>query len=120
MVADHRITAGIDMDGDLTYIDGSLMPVARHGLDRPFLLLGKDGDTDTDPGWKSFRAHSSPCAAPPMARSPTRRPSRHSCICGGASGPTTSAPSTRPPRYAPTRHMSPPTSITGCDMVFVK
>ncbi|MFD8387993.1 alpha/beta hydrolase family protein [Streptomyces sp. NPDC059680] len=57
MDADHRITTGIDMDGNLTYIDGSLMPVARHGLDRPFLLLGKDGDTDTGPGWQSFRAH---------------------------------------------------------------
>jgi hypothetical protein len=48
MDADHRITAGIDMDGILTYIDGSLMPVARHGLDRPFLLLGKNIGT-SDP-----------------------------------------------------------------------
>ncbi|OLZ74651.1 Tat pathway signal protein [Streptomyces sp. IMTB 2501] len=57
MDADRRITAGIDMDGNLTYIDGSLMPVARHGLDRPFLLMGKDGKTDTGPGWQAFRAH---------------------------------------------------------------
>ncbi|MFI9252032.1 alpha/beta hydrolase family protein [Streptomyces sp. NPDC053069] len=57
MDADHRITAGIDMDGNLTNYDGSLMPVARHGLDRPFLLMGKDGDTDTGPGWQAFRAH---------------------------------------------------------------
>jgi predicted dienelactone hydrolase len=57
MDADHRITAGIDMDGNLTHYDGSLMPVARHGLDRPFLLMGKDGDTDTGPGWQAFRAH---------------------------------------------------------------
>jgi predicted dienelactone hydrolase len=57
MDADHRIAAGLDMDGNLTYLDGSLMPVARHGLDRPFLLLGKDGDTDTGPGWQAFRVH---------------------------------------------------------------
>ncbi|MGW2419641.1 alpha/beta hydrolase family protein [Streptomyces sp. NPDC001709] len=57
MDADHRISAGIDMDGNLTNFDGSLMPVARHGLDRPFLLMGKDGKTDTGPGWQAFRAH---------------------------------------------------------------
>ncbi|MEV5383635.1 Tat pathway signal protein [Streptomyces sp. NPDC052721] len=57
MDADHRITSGIDMDGNLTNYDGSLMPVARHGLDRPFLLMGKDGETDTGPGWQAFRAH---------------------------------------------------------------
>jgi dienelactone hydrolase len=57
MDADPRITAGIDMDGNLTDFDGSLMPVARHGLDRPLLLLGKDGDTDTGPGWQAFRAN---------------------------------------------------------------
>ncbi|GHE06330.1 alpha/beta hydrolase family protein [Streptomyces alanosinicus] len=57
MDADHRIIAGINMDGNLTYVDGSLMPVARHGLDRPFLLMGKDGKTDTGPGWQAFRAH---------------------------------------------------------------
>ncbi|MGW3199258.1 alpha/beta hydrolase family protein [Streptomyces sp. NPDC001118] len=57
MDADHRITAGIDIDGNLTYTDGSLMPVAQHGLDRPFLLMGKDGKTDTGPGWQAFRTH---------------------------------------------------------------
>ncbi|MEU9481467.1 Tat pathway signal protein [Streptomyces sp. NPDC048191] len=57
MDADHRIGAGIDMDGNLTYLDGSLMPVAQHGLDRPFLFLGKDGKTDTGPGWQAFSAH---------------------------------------------------------------
>ncbi|MET8808007.1 Tat pathway signal protein [Streptomyces sp. NPDC004546] len=70
--ADHRITAGIDMDGNLTYLDGSLMPVARHGLDRPFLLLGKDGDTDTGPGWQAFRAHT-----PGWNRQLTLRGSEH-------------------------------------------
>ncbi|MER6382850.1 Tat pathway signal protein [Streptomyces sp. NPDC001250] len=57
MDADSRISAGINMDGNLTNMDGSLMPVAEHGLARPFLLMGKDGTTDTGPGWKAFRAH---------------------------------------------------------------
>ncbi|MDH6136812.1 dienelactone hydrolase [Kitasatospora sp. MAA4] len=58
MDADHRIRAGIDMDGNLTNYDNSLMPVAQHGLDRPFLLLGKDlGTIDTGPGWQAFRAN---------------------------------------------------------------
>ncbi|MEU3459286.1 Tat pathway signal protein [Streptomyces sp. NPDC006733] len=56
MEADPRIDAGIDMDGNLTHFDGSLMPVAEHGLTRPFLLLGKDGPTDTGPGWQAFSA----------------------------------------------------------------
>ncbi|MFH8342394.1 alpha/beta hydrolase family protein [Streptomyces sp. AM6-12] len=72
MDADHRITAGIDMDGNLTYLDGSLMPVARHGLDRPFLLLGKDGETDTGPGWQAFRART-----PGWTRQLTLRGSEH-------------------------------------------
>ncbi|MGW2741259.1 alpha/beta hydrolase family protein [Streptomyces sp. NPDC001450] len=57
MDADPRISAGINMDGNLTNGDGTLMPVAEHGLTRPFLLLGKDGPTDTGPGWTAFRAH---------------------------------------------------------------
>jgi hypothetical protein len=57
MDADPRIAAGLDMDGNLTWLGGSLMPVAAHGLDRPFLLLGKDGATDTGPGWQAFRAN---------------------------------------------------------------
>jgi dienelactone hydrolase len=57
MDADPRIVAGLDMDGNLTNYDGSLMAVAQHGLDRPFLLMGKDGATDTTPGWEAFRAH---------------------------------------------------------------
>lgn len=72
MDADHRIAAGIDMDGNLTNFDGSLMPVARHGLDRPFLLLGKDGETDTGPGWQAFRAHT-----PGWTRQLTLRGSEH-------------------------------------------
>ncbi|GHI04039.1 Tat pathway signal protein [Streptomyces cellostaticus] len=57
MDADPRIRAGINMDGNLTHYDGTLMPVAERGLARPLLLMGKDGATDTGPGWAAFRAH---------------------------------------------------------------
>lgn len=56
MSADPRIAAGIDMDGNLNYPDGTLLDSARTGLNRPFLLLGKDGTTDTGPGWQAFLA----------------------------------------------------------------
>lgn len=72
MDADPRITAGLNMDGNLTWLDGSLMPVAVHGLDRPFLLLGKDGPTDTGPGWQAFRVNT-----PGWARQLTLRGSQH-------------------------------------------
>jgi dienelactone hydrolase len=57
MYTDHRIVAGVDFDGNLEYPDGTLPEVTRHGLDRPLLLLGKDGQTDTGPGWSAFRAN---------------------------------------------------------------
>ncbi|MCX5096452.1 Tat pathway signal protein [Streptomyces sp. NBC_00365] len=72
MDADPRISAGIDMDGNLTNYDGTLMPVAEHGLARPFLLMGKDGTTDTGPGWQAFRAHT-----PSWTRQLTLRGSEH-------------------------------------------
>jgi dienelactone hydrolase len=72
MDADPRISAGIDMDGNLTNYDGTLMPVAEHGLARPFLLMGKDGITDTGPGWQAFRAHT-----PSWTRQLTLRGSEH-------------------------------------------
>ncbi|MFI9102950.1 alpha/beta hydrolase family protein [Streptomyces fildesensis] len=72
MDADPRIRAGIDMDGNLTNFDGTLMPVAEHGLTRPFLLMGKDGATDTGPGWQAFRAHT-----PGWTRQLTLRGSEH-------------------------------------------
>jgi dienelactone hydrolase len=66
MTADPRIRAGINLDGTmgLNPLDPNidLSPVAQHGLDRPFLLLGSgspDGETITnDPSWTSFWAHS--------------------------------------------------------------
>jgi dienelactone hydrolase len=72
MAADPRIRAGVNLDGNLTYLDGSLMPVASDGLDRPFLLLGKDGATDTGPGWQAFLANTSG-----WARQLTLRGSQH-------------------------------------------
>ena len=72
MEADPRISAGINMDGNLTNFDGTLMPVAEHGLARPFLLLGEDGSTDTGPGWQAFRAHT-----PGWTRQLTLRGSAH-------------------------------------------
>jgi dienelactone hydrolase len=72
MAADPRIAAGLDMDGNLTWLDGSLMPVATRGLDRPFLFLGKDGATDTGPGWQAFLANT-----PGWARQLTLRGSQH-------------------------------------------
>ncbi|MEU6149250.1 hypothetical protein ABZ816_04545 [Actinosynnema sp. NPDC047251] len=46
---DRRIRAGVDLEGYLDHLPagtGELLPVARHGLDRPLLLLGTDGFRD--------------------------------------------------------------------------
>jgi hypothetical protein len=75
MVADPRITAGLNMDGILSWLDGSLMPVATLGLDRPYLLLGKDGTTDTGPGWQAFLAHTRGWARQLTLRGRHHRPS---------------------------------------------
>jgi dienelactone hydrolase len=72
MDADPRITAGLDFDGNLSYPDGSLTAPAAHGLRRPFLLVGKDGDTDTGPGWQAFLANT-----PGWAKELTLRGSEH-------------------------------------------
>lgn len=42
MHVDRRVKAGIDLDGTLGYgyTDADPAPVVRHGLDRPFLLMG--------------------------------------------------------------------------------
>lgn len=63
MYVDKRIDAGIDMDGFIGYdeLTGKhLTPVAKNGLNRPFLLMGavrSDGQSrthQTTPAWQSF------------------------------------------------------------------
>lgn len=62
---DPRVKAGIDMDGTLEYTsepDGThLSDVARHGLDRPFLLMGSSGvggsDVHREASWTAFWRH---------------------------------------------------------------
>lgn len=63
MFEDHRVRAGIDLDGTLEFNQEpngtNLMPVARHGLSRPFVLMGRDGsDHTTEPSWREFWANS--------------------------------------------------------------
>ncbi|MCO6004508.1 lipase [Actinoallomurus purpureus] len=65
MYEDSRIRAGVDMDGTLGFGDDPAhlepSPVAAHGLDRPFLLMGSAGtdgsDHRTESSWRSFWAH---------------------------------------------------------------
>ncbi len=63
MHEDRRIAAGVGLDGTLEYNrepnGTNLMPVAVHGLDRPFLLMGRAGsDHTTEPSWRAFWANS--------------------------------------------------------------
>jgi dienelactone hydrolase len=57
---DRRIAAGADIDGVLAYVQegnipGDFSTVAAEGLDRPFLLIGKDGDDlGTELAWGSL------------------------------------------------------------------
>ncbi|MEV8442798.1 alpha/beta hydrolase [Actinosynnema sp. NPDC051121] len=61
----RRIDAAIDMEGFLDYHpeqpgqDGELLPVARHGVDRPLLLLGTEGFQNDRyrRGWSAMLAH---------------------------------------------------------------
>ncbi|MEU5311533.1 hydrolase [Streptomyces sp. NPDC021562] len=61
---DPRIAAGANFDGVLAYVQedsdhGHLSGVAADGLDRPFLLVGKDGnDLRTVPSWNALWRHS--------------------------------------------------------------
>lgn len=65
MYEDVRIRAGADLDGTLGYGEDpahlELSAVARHGLDRPFLLMGSAGpggsDHRTESSWRAFWAH---------------------------------------------------------------
>ncbi|WP_033532284.1 lipase [Streptomyces galbus] len=55
MRVDRRIDAGINMDGTLQFNDSEFLPVARRGLDRPFMLMGKANQTHLNkPSWRSF------------------------------------------------------------------
>jgi dienelactone hydrolase len=63
MYEDRRIRAGIDLDGTLEFNQEpngtNLMPVAVHGLNRPFMLMGREGsDHMTEPSWRAFWSHS--------------------------------------------------------------
>lgn len=59
MRVDERIDAGINMDGTLQYNDTDFLPVARQGLDRPFMLMGKESQTHHNkPSWQSLWEHS--------------------------------------------------------------
>ncbi|MGW1076911.1 alpha/beta hydrolase family protein [Streptomyces sp. NPDC002537] len=62
---DRRVTAGVDMDGQMEFplpdsSGDSLSTAARDGVDRPFLLLGSDGEgaRDNRRSWAAFRQHS--------------------------------------------------------------
>ncbi|OLT31579.1 hypothetical protein BJF79_36860 [Actinomadura sp. CNU-125] len=52
---DRRIRAGINMDGQMDFPDGTLSTVARDGLDRPLLFLRSDGGDAVEPSWAAFR-----------------------------------------------------------------
>lgn len=60
MYDDRRLRAGANLDGVLAHVQdekepGHLSPVARNGLDRPFLLMGKDGNNHhTVPSWSAL------------------------------------------------------------------
>jgi hypothetical protein len=63
MHEDLRIKVGVDLDGTLEYNQEpngtNLMPVAVHGLDRPFMLMGRHGsDHTTEPSWRAFWTNS--------------------------------------------------------------
>jgi dienelactone hydrolase len=61
---DPRIAAAANLDGVLAYVQddstpGNLSTVAADGLDRPFLLIGMDGnDLSTVPSWDALWRHS--------------------------------------------------------------
>lgn len=51
MYEDDRVDAGIDMDGTMGHMPDNPLPVAQHGLDRPFMLMNsgynKEGEVDS-------------------------------------------------------------------------
>ncbi|MEW2528997.1 hydrolase [Streptomyces sp. NPDC047071] len=77
MYEDKRVKAAVNLDGTME-LNGEpkgthLTPVARHGVDRPLLLMGRDGsDHTTEPSWGAFWSHT-----PGWKRDFTLRDSRH-------------------------------------------
>ena len=65
MREDRRLRAGADLDGVLAYVQddgdpGHYATVARDGLDRPFLLMGSDGNSLASvPSWGALARRSS-------------------------------------------------------------
>ncbi|MGW5864432.1 alpha/beta hydrolase [Streptomyces sp. NPDC055239] len=62
MYEDSRVRAGMNMDGTLEKNPEpkgtNLTPVAQHGLTRPFLLMGSQGnDRTTEASWRAFWSH---------------------------------------------------------------
>jgi predicted dienelactone hydrolase len=61
---DPRIAAGANLDGVLAFVQdghtpGNLSSAAADGLDRPFLLMGEDGNDRTNvPAWGALWEHS--------------------------------------------------------------
>ncbi|MFE5629705.1 alpha/beta hydrolase family protein [Streptomyces sp. NPDC056463] len=57
---DRRLAAAVNLEGYLDQVDGTLLPVARYGVDRPLLLLGTDGfrDARLDRSWGAVLARS--------------------------------------------------------------
>jgi hypothetical protein len=64
MHEDRRVSAGADLDGVLAYVQddheaGHPSAVETAGLDRPFLLMGEEGnDHHTVPSWAGLWRHS--------------------------------------------------------------
>ncbi|MEU3476641.1 alpha/beta fold hydrolase [Streptomyces sp. NPDC033754] len=68
---DPRVAAAVDLEGHLDWMDGTLLPVAREGTDRPLLLAGTDGfrDDRLDRSWSALLAHGGPVARRQLADS---------------------------------------------------
>ncbi|MER5706744.1 alpha/beta fold hydrolase [Streptomyces sp. NPDC002122] len=68
---DPRVVAAVNLEGHLDWMDGTLLPVAREGTDRPLLLAGTDGfrDDRLDRSWSALLAHGGPVARRQLADS---------------------------------------------------
>lgn len=48
MYEDDRVDAGIDMDGTKGHMPDNPLPVAQHGLDRPFMLMNSGCNKESE------------------------------------------------------------------------